>query len=105
MALPKVPTGLGAGSRVRVGCLSVVLSGAVSAGRTGELRAHSACLRFHPTDHRETTAMHTNAPAGREERRAELERRRAAVAQQMRRLAIELAELDRQLDEIEQSER
>ena len=38
------------------------------------------------------------------ERRAQLERRRAAVAQQLRRLAIELAGLDRQLDEIEQSE-
>ena len=42
---------------------------------------------------------------GREERRAQLERRRAAVAHQLRRLAIELADLDRQLDEIEQSER
>ena len=42
---------------------------------------------------------------GREERRAQLERRRAAVAQQLRRLTIELADLDRQLDEIEQSER
>jgi len=53
-----------------------------------------------------TTTMHTNAPgAGREERRAQLERRRADVAQQMRRLAIELADLDRELDEIEQSER
>jgi hypothetical protein len=42
---------------------------------------------------------------GREERRAQLERRRAAVAHQLRRLAIELADLDRQLDEMEQSER
>ena len=42
---------------------------------------------------------------GREERRALLEQRRAAVARQLRRLAIELADLDRQLDEIEQSER
>jgi hypothetical protein len=41
----------------------------------------------------------------REERRAQLEQRRAAVAHQLRRLAIELADLDRQLDEIEQSER
>ena len=38
---------------------------------------------------------------GREERRAQ---RRAAVARQLRRLAIELTDLDRQLDEIEQSE-
>jgi hypothetical protein len=42
---------------------------------------------------------------GREERRALLEQRRAAVARQLRRLAIELTDLDRQLDEIEQSER
>jgi hypothetical protein len=42
---------------------------------------------------------------GRDERRALLEQRRAAVARRLRRLAIELADLDRQLDEIEQSER
>jgi len=36
---------------------------------------------------------------GREERRALLEQRRAAVARQLRRLAIELTDLDRQLDE------
>jgi len=41
---------------------------------------------------------------GREERRALLEQRRSAVAHQLRRLAIELTELDRQLDDIEQSE-
>jgi septal ring factor EnvC (AmiA/AmiB activator) len=41
---------------------------------------------------------------GREERRAQLEQRRSAVAHQLRRLAIELTELDRQLDDIEQSE-
>lgn len=40
----------------------------------------------------------------REERRALLEQRRSAVARQLRRLAIELADLDRQLDDIEQSE-
>jgi hypothetical protein len=42
---------------------------------------------------------------GREERRALLEQRRAAVVRQLRRLAIELTDIDRQLDEIEQSER
>jgi hypothetical protein len=36
----------------------------------------------------------------REERRALLEQRRAAVAHQLRRLAIELTDLDRQLDDI-----
>jgi hypothetical protein len=40
----------------------------------------------------------------REERRALLEQRRSAVAHQLRRLAIELTDLDRQLDHIEQSE-
>ncbi len=42
---------------------------------------------------------------GRDERRALLEQRRAAVARQLRRLVIELTDLDRQLEEIEQSER
>jgi hypothetical protein len=42
---------------------------------------------------------------GREERRALLEQQRAVVVRQLRRLAIELADIDRQLDEIEQSER
>ena len=42
---------------------------------------------------------------GREERRALLEQRRAVVVRELRRLAIELTDLDRQLDEIEQSER
>ena len=52
------------------------------------------------------TTMQTDAHnTGREERRALLEQRRAAVARQLRRLAIELTDLDRQLDEIEQSER
>ena len=50
--------------------------------------------------------MQTDAhKPGREERRALLKQRRAAVARQLRRLAIELTDLDRQLDEIEQSER
>jgi hypothetical protein len=55
---------------------------------------------------RGATTMQTDAHSvGREERRALLEQRRAAVARQLRRLAIELTDLDRQLDEIEQSER
>ena len=55
---------------------------------------------------RGATTMQTDAHnMGREERRALLEQRRAAVARQLRRLAIELTDLDRQLDEIEQSER
>ena len=50
--------------------------------------------------------MQTDADnIGRDERRALLEQRRAAVARQLRRLAIELTDLDRQLDEIEQPER
>ena len=39
---------------------------------------------------------------GREERRALFEQRRAAIARQLRRLAIELTDLDKQLDETEQ---
>ena len=73
--------------------------------RLGGPRAHCRFSAFHS----ETTGsdtMQTDAhDVGREERRAQLERRRAAVAHQLRRLAIELADLDRQLDEIEQSER
>ena len=50
--------------------------------------------------------MQTNAPKmGREERRVLLEQRRAAVARQLRRLAVELTDLDRQLEEIQRSER
>jgi hypothetical protein len=50
--------------------------------------------------------MQTDAQKmGREERRALLEQRRAVVVGQLRRLAIELTDIDRQLDEIEQSER
>ena len=47
------------------------------------------------------TTMHSDAHnAGREEEHlAQLDRRRAAVAHQLRRLAIELAALDRQLDD------
>ena len=49
--------------------------------------------------------MQTDArKMSREERRALLVRRRSAVAYQLRRLAIELTDLDRQLDDIEQSE-
>jgi hypothetical protein len=40
----------------------------------------------------------------RDERRTLLERRRSAVAHQLRRLAIELTDLDRQLDVIRQSQ-
>jgi hypothetical protein len=40
----------------------------------------------------------------REERHALLEQRRSAVAHQLRRLATELTDIDRQLDEIQQSE-
>ena len=53
----------------------------------------------------QATSMQTNAHnTGREEHRALLVQRRAAVAHQLRRLAIELTDIDRQLDDIEQSE-
>ena len=49
--------------------------------------------------------MQTDATKmSRNERRALLEQRRSAVAHQLRRLATELTDLDRQLDDIEQSE-
>jgi hypothetical protein len=46
------------------------------------------------------TQAHNMGP----EERALLEQRRSAVAHQLRRLAIELTDLDRQLDDSEQSE-
>ena len=55
---------------------------------------------------RGVTTIQTGAHnTGREERRALLEQRRAAVARQLRRLAIELTDLDRQLADIEHSQR
>ncbi len=49
--------------------------------------------------------MQTHAhDMSRDERRVLLAQRRAAVAHQLRRLAIELTDLDRQLDDIERSE-
>ena len=66
---------------------------------------HTAgCLQLHSQTKGATMQTDAHKP-GREERRALLEQRRAAVARQLRRLAIELTDLDRQLDEIEQSER
>ena len=81
----------GARSRVGVGCLSIVLSVAARAGQVSAPAAHCRVSATSQPDHGE--------------RRALLEQRRAAVARQLRRLAIELTDIDRQLDEIEQSER
>ncbi len=69
--------------------------------------AHCRCLHLHPQAPGRTTTLPTDThDAGHdEEHRVQLVRRRAAVAQQLRRLALELADLDRQLDEIEQSQR
>ena len=96
----------GARSRAGVGCLSIVLSVAAWAGqgkRTSRTLPGVCNFTARP---RGATTMQTDAHnMGREERRALLEQRRAAVARQLRRLAIELTDLDRQLDEIEQSER
>jgi hypothetical protein len=87
----------------------VLVNCAVSRGaswpgqRTSRTLSGVCNLRARP---RGATTMQTDAHnMGREERRALLEQRRAAVARQLRRLAIELADLDRQLDEIERSER
>jgi len=91
-------------SQVGVGCLSIVLP---VASRGGQVGAPVADCRVSGT-----SAIPPGAPTmrtdahnmGRDERRALLEERRAAVVRQMRCLAIELTDLDRQLDEIEQSE-
>ena len=69
---------------------------------------HTAgCLQLHNFSHtRGAPTIQTDAHnMGREERRALLEQRRAALVRQLRGLAIELTDIDRQLDEIEQSER
>ena len=96
----------GCRSPVGVSCLSIVLSvaGAGWPGQRASRTLPGVCnVTARP---REATTMQIDAhKMGREERRALLEQRRAAVARQLRRLAIELTDLDRQLDEIEQSER
>jgi len=95
----------GSRSRVGVGCLSIVLSVAARAGQVSAPVAHCRVSATHSQTMGATT-MQTDADSmGHEERRALLEQRRAVVARQLRRLAVELADLDRQLDEIEQSER
>ncbi len=67
---------------------------------------HTAgCLQLHSQTTGATTIETDAHNKGREERRALLEQRRAAVVRQLRRLTIELTDIDRQLDEIEQSER
>ena len=96
----------GARSRVGVGCWSIVLSVASRAGqgqRTSRTLPGLCNFTARPPG---VTTIQTDAHnKGREERRALLEQRRAVVVRQLRRLAIELTDLDRQLDEIEQSER
>jgi hypothetical protein len=92
-------------SRIGVGCLSIVLSVAARAGRgqrTSRTLPGVCNFTARPPG---VTTMQTDAHnKGREERRALLEQRRAAVVGQLRRLAIELTDIDRQLDEIEQSD-
>ena len=76
------------------------------ASRPGQRTSRTLrCLQLHSQTTGATTMQTDAHNMGREERRALLEQRRAAVARQLRRLAIELTDLDRQLDEIEQSER
>jgi hypothetical protein len=86
--------------------LSIVLSVAARAGqrqRTSRPLPGVCHFTARPPG---ATAMQTDAHnKGREERRAQLEQQRAVVERQLRRLAIELTDIDRQLDEIEQSER
>jgi hypothetical protein len=79
------------------------------ASRVARVSAPAAHFRMSATSTARppgVTTMQTDAHnKGREERRALLEQRRAAVVRQLRRLTIELTDIDRQLDEIEQSER
>ena len=86
--------------------MSIVLSVAAQAGqgqRTSRTLPGVCNFTVRPPG---VTTMPTNAhKEGRDERRALLEQRRAAVVRQLRRLSIELTDLDRQLDEIEKSER
>ena len=104
---PSVGTADGVpGSRVGVGCLSIVLS---VAGRADPVSATSRTLsgvcNFTARPPGATTIQTDAHNMGRDERRALLEQRRGAVVRQLRRLAIELTDIDKQLDEIEQSER
>jgi hypothetical protein len=88
--------------RLIVGCV-------VNRGASRLVSAPGAHCRLSATslpDHQGPTTMDKDArDPDREERRAQLEKRRAAITRQLRRLATELADLDRRLDEIEQSER
>jgi hypothetical protein len=95
----------GARSRAGVGCLSIVLSVAAWAGHGQRTSGTLPGVCNFTARPRRATTMRTDAHnMGREERRALLEQRRAEVTRQLRRLAIELTDIDRQLDEIEQSE-
>ena len=86
--------------------MSIVLSVAARAGQGQRTsRTLRGVCKFTARPPGETTVQTDAHNKGREERRALLEQRRAVVVRQLRRLAIELNDLDRQLDEIEQSER
>ena len=97
-----------AGSRGGVGCWSIVLS---VRARSGRVQRNRRTLRV-STNFKltarpwEATTMRTDAHhMRREERRALLEQRRTVVTRQLRRLAIELTNLNKQLEEIVRSER
>ena len=86
--------------------MSIVLSVAARAGKGQRTsRTLSGVCNFTARPPGVTTIQTDAHNNGREERRALLEQRRAVVVRQLRRLAIELTDIDRQLDEIEQSER
>ena len=77
----------------------------VAGGQVSARAAHSGVCNFTARPPGVTTMQTDAYKMGRDERRALLEQRRAVVVRQLRRLAIELNDLDRQLDEIKQSER
>ncbi len=99
-----VGTADGCRSPVGVGYSSIVLSVATRAGQVSAAAAHCRVCNFTARP-RGATTMQTGAHNMGRKTAALLEQRRAAVVRQLRRLAIELTEIDRQLDDIEQSQR
>ena len=96
---------VGAWSRVGVGCLSMVQSVATRAGQGQRTsRTLPGVCNFDWQTTRSDPMPTDVSNMGCDKRRARLEQRRAVVARELRRLAIELRDIDRQLDEIEQSQ-
>ena len=86
--------------------MSIVLSVAARGGQVSTRPTLPGVCNFTARPRGAATIQTDAHNMGRDERRALLEQReRAAMVRQLQRLTIELTNLDRQLDEIEQSER